>query len=75
VTAGGSAISGWKVTLTLPGGTTITNLWNGSNSGTTGAVTVTNASYNGSLSAGGATSFGFQANGSSTGTTVSCAAT
>lgn len=75
VTAGSTAINGWRVTLTLPSGVTITNLWNGANSGTTGSVAVTNASYNGQLGAGQATSFGFQANGSGTGVTASCTPT
>ena len=51
VTAG-SAISGWKVTLTLPSGTSVANAWNGVATGTTGTVTVTNAGYNGALAAG-----------------------
>jgi hypothetical protein len=38
-------------------------------------VQVANASYNGRLTAGQSTSFGFQANGSGTGVTVSCAPT
>ncbi len=75
VTAGGSAIAGWTVTMTLPSGTALTNVWNGSSSGTTGTVRVTNASYNGSLGAGQSTSFGFQGTGSGTGVTVSCAPT
>lgn len=74
VTAGGTAINGWRVTLTLPSGSAITNLWSGVNSGTTGTVQVTNASYNGKLGAGQATSFGFQGSGSGTGVTVSCTA-
>jgi hypothetical protein len=75
VTAGGAAINGWRVTVSLPNGTAITNLWNGVNTGTTGAVPVVNQTYNGHLNAGGSTSFGFQANGSSTGVTVSCTPT
>ncbi len=73
VTAG-AALSGWKVTLTLPSGVAITSLWGGTNTGTTGTVGVTNAAYNGSLGAGQATSFGFQATGTGSGTTVTCAA-
>src|SRR4029079_7189806 len=53
VTAGAAAINGWRVTLTLPNGTAITNLWNGVNTGTTGTVPVVNQAYNGHLSAGG----------------------
>jgi len=72
VTAGSGAISGWRVTLNLPGGTTLTGIWNGVNTGTSGAVTVTNQSYNGALGAGASTSFGFQGTGSGSGATVSC---
>ncbi|KAA9376016.1 cellulose-binding protein [Microbispora cellulosiformans] len=75
VTAGGAAINGWRVALTLPGGATITSLWNGVNTGTSGAVTVTNQSYNGRLSAGQSTNFGFQGNGTGAGATVTCTAT
>ncbi|WP_208798116.1 cellulose binding domain-containing protein [Microbispora triticiradicis] len=74
VTAGGSAIDGWRVALTLPAGATIISLWNGVNTGTSGAVTVTNQSYNGRLSAGQGTSFGFQGNGTGAGATVTCTA-
>lgn len=75
VTAGSTTITGWRVTLTLPSGTVITNLWNGANSGTSGTVQVTNQGYNGTLAAGQTTSFGFQANGSGSGVTASCTAT
>jgi hypothetical protein len=73
VTAGPGAISGWKVSFTLPSGTTITNIWNGVNSGTSGAVSVTNMSYNGGLAAGQSTTFGFQGAGNPAGVTLSCA--
>ena len=73
--SGSSAISGWNVGLTLASGQTISSLWNGVNSGTSGAITVKNAAYNGSIGAGGSTTFGFTANGNSTPTpsNVSCA--
>ncbi len=72
VTAGTAPISGWTVAMTLPGGTSVTNLWGGVNTGTSGTVRVANASYNGSLGAGASTSFGFQASGSGTGVSVTC---
>ncbi|NLT53519.1 MAG: PHB depolymerase family esterase [Actinomycetales bacterium] len=75
VTAGSSAINGWRVTMTLPSGASIGNLWNGANSGTSGTVTVTNAAYNGRLGAGQTTNFGFVGNGTGAGTTVTCTAT
>ena len=74
VTAGSSAITGWRVTMTLPSGAAISNMWNGVNSATTGTVTVTNQNYNGSLGAGQSTSFGFQGTGTGSGATVSCTA-
>ncbi len=69
-----TALTGWKVSMALPSGAAITGMWGGTNSGTAGTVTVTNASYNGTLSAGGSTTFGFQATGTGTGTAVSCTA-
>ena len=74
VQAGSAAINGWRVTLTLPSGATITNVWNGVNTGTSGTVQVTNAAYNGSLGAGVTTSFGLQGGGSGTPVTATCAA-
>jgi len=73
VTAGAS-LTGWKVTMTLPGGASVSSIWGGVNSGTTGTVTVTNAAYNGTLAPGSSTSFGFQGGGTGSGTTVSCSA-
>ena len=51
--------------LTLAGGQTIANVWNGINTGTSGAVSVRNAAYNGALGANASTTFGFLVNGSS----------
>ncbi|WP_328650233.1 cellulose binding domain-containing protein [Micromonospora sp. NBC_00330] len=72
VTAGTTALTGWRVTLTLPSGASVSSLWNGVGSGTSGTITVANQSYNGRLAAGQATSFGFQGSGSGSGTTASC---
>ena len=70
---GSAQIGSWTVALGLGGGQTIVNLWNGVNTGTTGAVTVRNAPYNGTIPGSGTTTFGFVANGPSTPTpTVSC---
>ena len=74
VAAGGTPITGWTVTLTLPSGASVTNSWNGQFSAASGTVLVTNLSYNGALGAGQSTSFGFQGTGSGSGVTVSCAA-
>jgi poly(hydroxyalkanoate) depolymerase family esterase len=70
---GSTSIGSWTVALGLGGGQSIVNLWNGVNTGTTGAVTVRNAPYNGTIPGNGTTTFGFVANGPSTPTpTVSC---
>jgi len=57
---GSSAINGWKLGFTLPSGQQITGSWNASLSGSSGAISASNAGYNGSIPAGGNTSFGFQ---------------
>jgi endo-1,4-beta-xylanase len=74
VTAGSSAIRGWNVGLTLPAGATITNSWNTTASGSSGAVKLTNVSYNGSVAAGQYTEFGFQGTGTAGTLTPTCAA-
>ncbi len=74
VTAGSAGTRSWKVTLVVPSGSAISNGWNATFTGSTGTVTATNASYNGSLGAGQSTSFGFQGTGTGTGISVSCAA-
>ena len=63
VTAGGAAVNGWAVTLTLPSGSAVTNAWNAQNAGSTGAVRFANVSYNGRIAAGSSTEFGFQGTG------------
>jgi endo-1,4-beta-xylanase len=62
---GSATLNGWTVQLTLAGGQTIANVWNGVNTGTGGTVSVRNAAYNGSVGANASTSFGFLVNGSS----------
>ncbi|UQU66471.1 cellulose binding domain-containing protein [Couchioplanes caeruleus] len=57
---GGSAINGWNLAFTLPNGQAITNSWNATLTGSSGAVTARNVSFNGAIPAGGSTSFGFQ---------------
>jgi endo-1,4-beta-xylanase len=73
VTAGSAAVNAWTVTTTLPSGAAVTNTWNALNSGTTGTVRFSNASYNGHIAAGSTTEFGFQGTGSATGATPVCA--
>jgi endo-1,4-beta-xylanase len=72
--AGSSTLNGWTVHETLPSGQAIVSLWNGVNSGTSGAVTVKNAPYNGTLGAGASTSFGYtgSGNGSTLPSNISC---
>jgi acetylxylan esterase len=72
--SGSSAISGWKVSWTEPSGSAITQMWNAVSSGTSGAVTATNASYNGSLGSGAGTTFGFTGNGTAPNPTLTCTA-
>jgi cellulose 1,4-beta-cellobiosidase len=63
VTNNGPAINGWTVTFTFPvAGETIYELWNGVFTQTGQNVTVTNASYNPNIPAGGSVTFGFNAN-------------
>jgi hypothetical protein len=59
---GTSAINGWRLGFTLPGGQTVVSAWNATISPSSGSVTATNVSYNASIPPGGNTSFGFQAN-------------
>ncbi|NUQ96776.1 MAG: alpha-galactosidase [Streptomyces sp.] len=72
VTAGNAAVSGWTVKWTLDSGQTVTQVWNGTLTTSGSNVTVTNASYNGSLAAGGSTTFGFLANGTPSTPTLTC---
>ena len=76
VKAGGAAISSWTVTWTWPSGQRFTNTWNAAITGSGDAVTAKNLSYNGSLPAGGSTSWGFTASftGANTAPTTTCTA-
>ncbi|MGI5525280.1 cellulose binding domain-containing protein [Micromonospora sp. CA-259024] len=58
-----TTLNGWTVGLTLASGQAISSLWNGTNTGTTGSVTVRNAAYNGTVGANASTTFGFTATG------------
>jgi cellulase/cellobiase CelA1 len=78
VTAGTAPVKGWTVSWTFPNGQTISQLWNATHTQTGANVTVSNAAYNGSLAAGGSTTFGFI--GTTTGTnnppaTITCVTT
>ena len=58
-----AALSTWKVAFTLPGGSTVTSLWNGTEAASGQSYTVTPASWNGSVPVGGSVNFGFEVNG------------
>ena len=55
----GNAVNSWKVEITVPGGFEITSGWNGKYTVSGTKLTVTNESYNGEISNGGNTGFGF----------------
>jgi hypothetical protein len=74
VSAGASAINGWAVTITLPGGAAVTNTWNAQAGGTTGTIRFTNAAYNGRIAAGSTAEFGFQGTGTGPAATPTCTA-
>jgi hypothetical protein len=57
---GSSALNGWALGFTLPSGQAVTSSWNTALSGSSGALTARNTTHNGSIPAGGSTSFGFQ---------------
>ncbi|MFC8850315.1 MULTISPECIES: cellulose binding domain-containing protein [unclassified Micromonospora] len=58
-----ATLNGWTVRLTLGSGQALSSVWNGTNTGTTGNVTVKNAAYNGTLGSNASTTFGFTATG------------
>jgi hypothetical protein len=72
VKAGNSAVNGWTVRWTLSSGQSISQLWNGTLSGNSSAVTVSNTSYNASIPASGTTTFGFLGNGAPSTPSLTC---
>jgi endoglucanase len=56
---GTAAIDGWKLAFNFAGNQKITNLWCAEFTQSGAAVTISNAAYNGTISAGGLVSFGF----------------
>ncbi|MFI6735211.1 cellulose binding domain-containing protein [Nonomuraea sp. NPDC050451] len=72
VRAGSAPVDGWTVKWTWPGGQSVSSLWNGTQSVSGSAVTVRNASYNGSIAAGASATFGFTANGTAATPTATC---
>ncbi|RKN39849.1 endo-1,4-beta-xylanase [Streptomyces hoynatensis] len=69
---GTTSAGGWRVTWTLPEGQAVTSLWNGRLTTEAGAVTVTDAGYNGALAPGASTAFGLQGTGPATVPTLAC---
>jgi cellulase/cellobiase CelA1 len=59
---------GWTVTFTFGGDQKITNAWNATVTQSGANVTAVNVGYNGTVAAGGSTSFGFQGNWSTSST-------
>jgi mannan endo-1,4-beta-mannosidase len=77
VTAGSSAISGWRVTWTWANGQTITQHWSAQVTSSGASVSATNMPYNGSLGAGQSTGWGFLGtwnNSANTNPALSCVA-
>ena len=64
---GTAALNGWRVGWSIPSGTTINSVWNGTltTDSLNTQATVSNASWNGSIAVGGSQSFGLTANASS----------
>ncbi|WP_194891741.1 arabinofuranosidase catalytic domain-containing protein [Catenulispora pinisilvae] len=57
---GTTPINGWTAAWTFPGDQKITNAWSATTTQSGAAASATNAAYNGSISPGADTSFGFQ---------------
>ncbi|MCX4909214.1 PHB depolymerase family esterase [Streptomyces sp. NBC_00878] len=55
-------IEGWRLGFTLPSGQTITNGWGATYAPASGAVTATNAAYNGTIAPNASVGIGYQAN-------------
>ncbi|GAA1776623.1 cellulose binding domain-containing protein [Luedemannella helvata] len=55
----GDTVTSWRLTWSFGAGQTITQLWNGSVSQSGAQVSVANVSYNGTITTGGETQFGF----------------
>ncbi|MEU3294239.1 PHB depolymerase family esterase [Streptomyces longwoodensis] len=58
---GTAAINGWQLAFTLPTGQAITNGWGATYAPASGAVTATNASYDGTIAPGTSVTIGYQA--------------
>lgn len=57
---GASPVDGWRLAFTLPSGQRVSNAWNASVTGSSGAVTVSGLGHNARIASGGSQAFGFQ---------------
>jgi hypothetical protein len=64
--AGTSAVTSWTLAFTLPQGTSLTSLWDGSYTDNGGQVTVTSDSWDATVSPGGTVTVGFETESSGT---------
>ena len=69
---GSAAINAWTVNWTLPSGTTINSIWNGTYTTSGSTISVKNANYNGNVAAGATTTFGYVASGTAGTPALSC---
>ncbi|NUT48202.1 MAG: spore coat protein CotH [Saccharothrix sp.] len=74
VAAGTSAITNWTVSWTYTNGEAITQSWNATVTSQGATITARNAAHNGSVPAGGSTSFGFTGTGTPGTPVLTCAA-
>ncbi|WP_371573560.1 cellulose binding domain-containing protein [Streptomyces sp. NBC_01314] len=57
---GSAPVDGWRLAFSLPSGQNLTSTWNASVSPSSGSVTASGLTHNGSISPGGSQAFGFQ---------------
>jgi hypothetical protein len=70
---GSGTLNNWQFSMPFPSGNTISSLWNGTYTLSGGTLTVSNASYDGTLAPGASATVGFTASGtSSTPSSVNC---
>ncbi|MFD8500085.1 glycoside hydrolase family 44 protein [Amycolatopsis sp. NPDC059657] len=67
-----TAMTGWQVSWTWPGDQRVTTAWNTTLKQNGAGVVAADAGWNGSIGAGGRTTFGFQANGRAAPLTLTC---
>lgn len=71
---GSAATTGWRVSWTLPGGQSISQLWNGKLTADGSVVTVANVDYNGAIAPGATATFGLIATGPPGSPALTCTA-